>query len=497
MNSSPEDRQLGEYQLKQLIHETDTTRTWLAEQVSVARRVLVDELKEDQPGKRAAFLADVRAKAAVDHPLVGSVYEAVAEPELCFYAHELLPGVTLEERQAAGLPLSPARLAHVLRRVADANLQHETLSHATSLMDLDAIHLDEHGVIRLKNLAVSGPRSPDESKRDIVHLGSVLGPLVAMGQPGATRLHTLLSWMRGEGLEYSITWAQIRDYCEQIEQQLADPLPSAPHAQKAANPRGKQTAVIISIVTGLALLGIAAVAVKLRPVTPVAAARVKLPEAVSIKQGFYPTPDGANEALPAFRISANEVTIGQYAEFCETLSMLVKDNRERTFDHPDQPAAKVSHEPADWAELIAAAKSNGTWHGQPVTMDSPVVGVDWWDAAAYVEWKQARLPTQEEWFAALRNDVAVPTALIPAGWIPVTAKTTDRTPGGLIGMAGSVCEWTRLPAVNPANPLGDRLWLIIGGSYLKAGSNALSREWTSDRSLRRPDLGFRVVFDVK
>jgi formylglycine-generating enzyme required for sulfatase activity len=78
----------------------------------------------------------------------------------------------------------------------------------------------------------------------------------------------------------------------------------------------------------------------------------------------------------------------------------------------------------------------------------------------------------------------------------VTTETADLTPAGLIGMAGSVSEWTRRPAANPANPLGERLWVIIGGSYLKPGSNALSREWTADRNLRRQDLGFRVVFDA-
>ena len=72
---------------------------------------------------------------------------------------------------------------------------------------------------------------------------------------------------------------------------------------------------------------------------------------------------------------------------------------------------------------------------------------------------------------------------------------TDRTPTGLLGMAGSVCEWTGQPAPNPANPLGERFWLIIGGSYLRPGSNALSREWTESRALRRPDLGFRLAFD--
>ena len=49
---------------------------------------------------------------------------------------------------------------------------------------------------------------------------------------------------------------------------------------------------------------------------------------------------------------------------------------------------------------------------------------------------------------------------------------------------------------HPANPLGERKWVIIGGSYLKPGSNALTREWTDDRSLRRADLGFRVVFEA-
>ena len=113
------------------------------------------------------------------------------------------------------------------------------------------------------------------------------------------------------------------------------------------------------------------------------------------------------------------------------------------------------------------------------------------------EWKKARLPTQEEWFAALNREVKTPAAIPPGPWAPVTSQATDRTPAGLLGMAGSVCEWTSKPAPNPTNPLGEKLWVIIGGSYQKPGSNALTREWTADRTLRRPDLGFRVVFDAQ
>jgi formylglycine-generating enzyme required for sulfatase activity len=247
----------------------------------------------------------------------------------------------------------------------------------------------------------------------------------------------------------------------------------------------------------LALVVVLALVLLSRQKSPATSPRSRLPDAILIPAGKYPTPDGTEEELQAFLIAPHEVTIGQYHDFIETLDTLAKDHRERTFDHENQPPGKTSHLPDDWTALYAAARANESWNGRPLTLDSPVVGVDWWDGAAYAEWKQVRLATQEEWFAALRKDVSSPASIKPSTWLPVTADSTDRTPQGLLGMAGSVCEWTRRPAVNPANPLGERKWVIIGGSFLKPGSNALTREWVDDRSLRRPDLGFRVVFDAK
>lgn len=496
MNPAPEDRQLGEYRLKELLHENAISRTWLAEQVSVSRLVLVDELRAQAADQRNAFLAEIRAKASVDHPLIGSVYEAVAEPGLCFYAHELLAGSTLAQQLAERRIFQPARLSHVLRRVSEANVQQETLGHATSPLDLDSVYLDDQEVIRLKNLAIAGPRLDDQSRRDVVYLGSALVPLVAIGQAGTTRLLTLLSWMRGEGLEAPISWSQVRDFCMQIEHQLADPL-SILTPTRSASIVHKKPIASTAIMTCLAIAAIVALAFQLRPPEPALPTLASLPAPVSIPAGSHPTPDGLEEQLPTFKIAAHETTIGQYAEFIERLGILAKDNNENIFNSPDQPPDKTSHEPDDWAALLPAAKSMGTWHELSVTLDSPVIGIDWWDAFAFAEWKKARLPTQEEWFAAVTTQVKIPSAITPAGYDPVTAGTTDHTPAGLIGMAGSVSEWTAKAAPDPANPLGGKLWIIIGGSYLKPGSNALSREWVIDRSLRRPDLGFRVVFDAE
>ena len=52
-----------------------------------------------------------------------------------------------------------------------------------------------------------------------------------------------------------------------------------------------------------------------------------------------------------------------------------------------QPESKQGHEPDGWAELYGAAKANGVWQGKAVSLNSPVVGVDWWDATAYAEWQ--------------------------------------------------------------------------------------------------------------
>jgi formylglycine-generating enzyme required for sulfatase activity len=89
----------------------------------------------------------------------------------------------------------------------------------------------------------------------------------------------------------------------------------------------------------------------------------------------------------------------------------------------------------------------------------------------------------------------VPTKIPVSQWLPVNGETADRTTNGLLGMAGSVSEWTAEPRPNPANPLGEPLWVIVGGSYLKPGKGALSSDWVDSRMLRRPDLGFRICKD--
>ena len=62
--------QLGDYRVQQLIGEGKWGRVYLALQLSVNRRVglkILNPARSEDDGARAQFLADARAKAAVQH----------------------------------------------------------------------------------------------------------------------------------------------------------------------------------------------------------------------------------------------------------------------------------------------------------------------------------------------------------------------------------------------------------------------------------------------
>lgn len=489
------EKNFGDYRAFECVAETRHTRTWMAEQGSVGRKVLIEELKEEASNESDSFLADARAKAAVEHPSVGSIYEASRDENGCFFAFELLPGETLSQMVEAGKTIPAIDFVKILGKIAEANLYHEAKGNATSVLDTRAVYIDSHGVVRLSNLAVAGERMPDESLRDTLKLGRSLEPLPERDMPGASRCLTLLAWMRGEEVVQPLSWGAVQDYCEQIEMQLTEPSDLVAPPTRALRPSKKVTwiwgaAAIVAVVPLAAFFLLPEEEKK-------GGDKVAEAKWVDINEGNWKTPDNLNVKTAAFRIAGSEVTIGQYAVFLERLELLSADGAEKTFDHSEQPSEKKDHIPDDWVALLAAAQSGGEWNNQEVSVNTPVVGVDWWDAFAFAKWKRGFLPTREQWLAAVLSGAKNPTGLQAGGWLPITVETIDLTNDGVMGLAGSVSEWTAEPRKSPSNPLGDALWVVAGGSYLKPGKGALNLEYVADRMLRRADLGFRICTEME
>jgi formylglycine-generating enzyme required for sulfatase activity len=483
----------SDYQLSKLLGENQRTNIWLADQLSVRRNVVLEQLRDLSSEHREDFLASVRVKASIDHPLIASVYEAINDDDHCMFTREWLPGENLSSLKERGFTLKPAQLAHVIKRVAEACMHLEERSIPTDEMTLSHIYLNEQNVLRLSNLAKSGIRDDQTSARDMAALGSHLLPLMEPGESGYTRVQTLLHWMTGKDPQHIMQWKDIRHYADQIEQQLAAPVvPMHTSRQpqltvvKKKNPLPIILGVIGAIIAAVILLVLSQKQKQEKTTV------TQLDGPILIPEGMHPGPDGNENKIRKFWLSSHEVTIGEYREFLETLKFLESDQR-KIFDHESQPPTKLSHETESWTEILAAAEKRGIWKNRTLTMNSPVFGVDWWDAHAYCEWKRARLPTQEEWYAAMRMQTLNPLSLKPTAWGDVVSL--DKNGAGFFGMAGGVSEWTRKPASNPSNPLGARQWVIIGASFAKTANGAQAREWTNNRDLRRDDLGFRIAYD--
>ena len=140
--------------------------------------------------------------------------------------------------------------------------------------------------------------------------------------------------------------------------------------------------------------------------------------------------------LKAYRIGRYPVTVGEYLRFIEA-----RGYEDKTFW--SSGGFGQWQAPDEWEEQLE--------HG-----NRPVVGVSWFEAAAYATWAGSRLPTEAEWERAARgpkgrrypwgdeepdrsrmnydkSKVGHPT--------PVGVYARGATPDGILDMAGNVWEW--------------------------------------------------------
>jgi formylglycine-generating enzyme required for sulfatase activity len=477
---------LGDYVLQHPVAENATASLWMADQISIQRRVLLVVLLADEDRER--FMGDMRLMASINHPIIGSVYEAKSDGHATYAAIEALPGQTLAQLFKDGQSFPALQLVRILQRISEGQIYYESSGLSSSSLSLSTVFIDDRGVVRLENRAQVGTRDGSRSAEDIAYLGQYLPGLVTPKSNGEGRVLTLLSWMRGEGLDRSLSWEEVLNYTIEIERQLTTPI-----SEQIGDAPEVKSSNSLQITIAVVVLGVLGLGVWQHLRTKALESVPPLPPAVDFKAGSYKSADGESVTLPPFSLSSHEVTIAEYADFLKAYEAMSPAARGEV-DAPDQPKDKVNHIPDDWQAMYDAARKREKWLNLPMRLDCPVVGVDWWDATAYCKWKAGKLPSAEQWFGGLSHQMADPSRLKAAPWGPVAEiPSIDVAPGNLLGMAGSVSEWTREPTINPANPLGSKAPMIIGGSYRNSPQGALSREWVKSLSIRRVDLGFRMA----
>lgn len=490
-------KEIGDYFIGKLVSKGTTTTTWEAIQISVQREVLVCSLDAEyitDDEIRESFIADVRIKATVDHPLIATILEAINEGAYCFFAYEKIKGRDLGELHERGESISPLHAARTLVNISSACEYLESRNIATLNLSTHNIFVDQDFHCRISNLAVSGYPQHADTKRDKELVGHLIQDIIGHNQPGTTRMSTLLGSMAYLNNTEPKSWREIHELAAEIERQLTKSSASvqintstrrinsvAMRYLQFSSGAGK---ILIIVLALLAIMGLTTYLLNKKP----KAKKLEIADMVNIPAGKYPGPYGFHIGVRGFWIDAHEVTIEEYAKFLKAINDLPGDMK-TVYQHSDQPSHKLSHQPDDWTNLYAAARDGKKWNGFSMELYHPVVGVDWWDAHAYAQWKGRSLPSYEDWYAACSAS-SDPSALQGSNFQAV--DKTVQTAIGLYGMAGNVAEWMRDKVLDPANPFAPPRYVIAGASYLRPQSGAEAREWVDDRSMRRPDLGFRT-----
>ena len=523
---------IGDYDLLRLLSETEQTETYEAVQGSVQRHVaftlLRDEVRVNSPDAVKAFIEEVRAKASVMHQHIAPVYEAREENEALFYTRELVLGRRLDNLKRSGGGLAAGMLVGLIRAVADSfsYLNEQKKPYAELLPS--HVFLGHDQQTRLVNLAVLGDAGDQSSEADqIRRFVGMVESLVKAKESGKARKlvsHLLVMMAHEKDDHVNGSWEKLRvaagRVAAEVERESASELPDIERRTRiaAVKKRMVRAAFVLGCLIIVFVIAIGALKGLGRYIgRPDAKA---FDEMVRIPGGRFQYQDGEVPVeLEAFWIDEYEVTIGQYDAFLKSLEE--EGGYSGRFDHDEQPESKTSHEPTEWRQYYAAARTGGFFKGQPVDLNCPVTLVDWWDAYAYANWKARRLPTEQEWEKAARgrsgaiypwgdefvasnlnsskdytedlNDESAGTYDGYVFWSQVDAIKGDISQYLVKGMAGNVSEWTASWDYHVEFP--DRLVPVKrGGSFAtRTGYELHRRRSANSPEERMITVGFRTA----
>jgi formylglycine-generating enzyme required for sulfatase activity len=519
-------RTLGNYRIERRIGKGRWGAVYLANQTSMNRPVAMEILAPEASGDETArenFVAAARAKAAVQHPHILSVYEADQAEGCYFYTHQYVDGLTLAQLAARGEGLSEHVALQTIKFVAQSlfHLHQQNIAHA--IPEATDIYIGSDGLPYLSNLAMAGDAMP-ATQEEIAALARIIRSVMPGGQAQDPALQAMLLRMGITGEHGFQAWPPLFQAIQAIEPKVipADAFKLSAHDEAAIRAveearKRQKNAIILSIaglVAFLIILGVVIWWQFLRPATHDYSDTM-----VKVDGGDFIYQDGQKLTLPTFYIDKYEVTMSEYAKF---LDYLESHGNPTTYDSELQPAGR-SHVPRDWDIYWGRASSSfsqfRTVRGVPITPDCPVFNVDYFDAYAYAKWKGRRLPTEEEWEKAARGpngnlypwgNAWDPAKLNAGGdyqsdpvpgykpgvdgftwWAPVDAVETDKSYYGAIGMAGNVSEWTG--SWDPS-----KTYVVIrGGNYKSTAAQAITTNSIKAYPQQIAEtLGFRTASDT-
>ena len=515
-------KQIGPYELKRKIGQSDRSQVFQAVQTSmqrvVALKILLPEYQHDEAALRD-FLAAASAKANVQHPSILAVYEAGESDGIYYYTREFVDGSTLGDLHTEGKTIDDGTAIQCIKVAAEALSYFNQQKVPHPALTASDIFLGRDNRPRVNNLASLPDERTPGTQHDIRALSRVISDCLPGRTAATLGLRSLLSRMLLDGASGYQSWGALLQGVKALEPKvmpedafkLGAQEKAAIEAVNEAKRRQRRTLILTTVGMFLLLWVVVAVAyfIIIRP-----PGTKNFDKMLAVPAGEFIYQNGEKKTTGAFWIDEYEVTIGQYQRFLESL----RQHPTVAYEAPNVPTGH-RHDSDHWLQLYSVASSGGKFNGVRVDVNYPAVFVDWFDAYAYARWKGHRLPTDEEWEKAARGtdgrrfpwgndatriskvntnaDFNAQDGAAPARvdgynrWSPVDAMTGDRSPYGVMDMAGNVSEWT---ATVTRKGLVDYPW-IRGGNFGSQEFDALHRANSLDTLGSLDRVGFRTVSD--
>ncbi len=223
----------------------------------VAMEILAPEVTDDEAA-RENFVATARAKAAVQHPHILSVYEADQAEGYYFYTHEYVDGFTLSQLLARGEGLSEPMALQTIKFVAQglSHLHHHNIPH--SIPDASDIYIGTDGLPYLSNVALPAAELP-AMQEEICTLGRIIRGMLPGGQAQDRGLQAMLIRMGFTNQQGFQSWPPLFQAIQAIEPKVipADAFKLSAQDEAAIRAveeaRKREKMVVMASIAGLVL----------------------------------------------------------------------------------------------------------------------------------------------------------------------------------------------------------------------------------------------------
>ena len=495
-------KKIGDYELTRFLKSENETEIHVALQISINRKVSLTLLKRHLTQSTTSienFRETVRAKAKVSHPNIAAVYEGHEDDGYLFYTSELMNGQSLENAIDYGIKFNQGQIISLLKVIVDTQIYLKSNQIPHTPLQASDIYINSDGTTRIANTATKNHRNIQYDKLNIKYLIKSTKHLVEKNiDPKISSF--LNSLLNSTG---TLTWERFAEKISSYENQISNTIENS-----SVEPEKKSVHFFLALGSFILIITTLGILLNVDRDKSEIFTNTNQDLMIRIDGGEFIYQNGEIKILPTFWIDKYETTISEYKTFLDAIKL----DDVGKYKHPEQPVEKISHKPKYWDQYFKAAKLGGTFSGHHISLNSPVIYVDWWDAYAYARWKGRRLPTEEEWEKSGRgktgnlytwgNDSLKDSKKSINNnfkkWIDVHLIHLDLTKDGIAGLMSNVSEWTITLEKDP-EIIGNSVPVIRGGNFKSSKQDPnqlLDRKAVENRSFKSELIGFRTLTDI-